>query len=173
MSAGWVFGLLKLLIRELQDAATIELQLFVSGSHLMQSHGLTVREIEEEGFHIASQVAIWSGDDSPIGVAADTGGVIASYVREPEMLATELASRQEFDVMYDRHEQNYTVYLRLGKCISKFKRLAALSKCLLAHCHQFGFCSSSARSSFCLPGTSCITTTRGSRSTNADHRSPE
>jgi UDP-hydrolysing UDP-N-acetyl-D-glucosamine 2-epimerase len=52
------YGLLKNIIKTVQASNTLELQLVVTGSHLSQTHGYTVSEIEADGFPIAHRLPI-------------------------------------------------------------------------------------------------------------------
>lgn len=62
------YGLLSGLLRELQSAPEVELQLVVTGTHLSAAFGSTVAEIERDGFEIAARLPIALDDDSANGV---------------------------------------------------------------------------------------------------------
>lgn len=66
------YGLFHPLLTALKDAGACEPRLIVTGAHLDERYGLTVREIEEDGFAIAARVPI-PLDDSGLGVARATG----------------------------------------------------------------------------------------------------
>lgn len=71
------FGLLVWLMREIDGDPDLDLQLVVTGMHLSPEFGLTVREIEAEGFEIDGRVEMLLSSDSPVGVAKSMGlGVI-------------------------------------------------------------------------------------------------
>jgi UDP-hydrolysing UDP-N-acetyl-D-glucosamine 2-epimerase len=67
------YGLLYWLLRALQDDPQIELQLVVTGAHLSPAHGMTVRNIESDGFYIAERLPILLQDDSPQGITKSLG----------------------------------------------------------------------------------------------------
>jgi GDP/UDP-N,N'-diacetylbacillosamine 2-epimerase (hydrolysing) len=68
------YGLLKKLIRSIHAAPEYELVLVVTGSHLSEKFGKTVREIEEDGFPISREIPIlYKNDDSSLGVAHAMG----------------------------------------------------------------------------------------------------
>jgi len=67
------YGLLYWLLKALQADASIELQLVVTGTHLCASFGMTVRNIEADGFVIADRVSMLLQDDSPLGVTKSMG----------------------------------------------------------------------------------------------------
>lgn len=63
------YGLLYWILRELSAARDVELQLIVTGMHVAPEFGMTVREIERDGFPIARRVEMLVAADSPGGVA--------------------------------------------------------------------------------------------------------
>jgi UDP-hydrolysing UDP-N-acetyl-D-glucosamine 2-epimerase len=71
------YGLLYWVLRDLQAESGVELQLLVTGMHLAPEFGLTVREIEKDGFAISRRVEMLLSSDTPGGVAKSIGlGVI-------------------------------------------------------------------------------------------------
>lgn len=71
------YGLLYWVLRDLQAEPGVELQLLVTGMHLAPEFGLTVREIEKDGFAIARRVEMLLSGDTPGAVAKSIGlGVI-------------------------------------------------------------------------------------------------
>ena len=75
------FGLLRPLLAELDSRADATLQLIATGTHLSDAHGRTVGEITAAGFSVAAEVSIWSGEDSSLGAALDTGNAVAEFSR--------------------------------------------------------------------------------------------
>lgn len=67
------YGLLYWLMREIAADAALKLQLVVTGAHLSQKFGSTVRVIEDDGFAIDARVDIEPDDDSAQGVARSLG----------------------------------------------------------------------------------------------------
>lgn len=63
------YGLLYWVLHELREASDFDLQLVVTGMHLAPEFGLTVSEIERDGFDIAQRVECLLSSDSPGGVA--------------------------------------------------------------------------------------------------------
>ncbi|GIM45490.1 UDP-N-acetyl glucosamine 2-epimerase [Collibacillus ludicampi] len=55
------FGLLRPIISAILQEPALELCLIVTGMHLLETHGLTVHEIEREGFPIQARVSMYSG----------------------------------------------------------------------------------------------------------------
>ncbi|MBI4354227.1 MAG: UDP-N-acetylglucosamine 2-epimerase (hydrolyzing) [Candidatus Omnitrophica bacterium] len=67
------YGIYRPVLRAIQQAEGLALRLFVTGTHLEPSFGLTVRAIEVDGFPIAERIPMGLGDDSPAGIAAAMG----------------------------------------------------------------------------------------------------
>src|SRR3990167_10163754 len=67
------YGLLKPIMQELKKDQGIALQLIVSGSHLSKDFGMTVREIENDGFHIYKRVHILTSSNAELGVSKSIG----------------------------------------------------------------------------------------------------
>ena len=67
------YGLLRGLIRRIQDDPACELQLFVTGMHLSNEFGATYREIVADGFPITQKVEMLLGSDTPSGVTKSIG----------------------------------------------------------------------------------------------------
>ena len=71
------YGLLKWLIGEISGDPELTLQLIATGMHLSPEFGLTVREIEQDGFRIDRKVEMLLSSDSAAGTAKSLGlGVI-------------------------------------------------------------------------------------------------
>jgi GDP/UDP-N,N'-diacetylbacillosamine 2-epimerase (hydrolysing) len=59
----------KSVLQEIENRSNLELKLIVTGMHLLKEFGSTIHEIEKDGFEIAERVEMYSGDDSPYGMA--------------------------------------------------------------------------------------------------------
>lgn len=70
------FGLLRPVIAALEASATLEPAVIVSGAHLSERHGLTVRDIEAEGVAIAARIPVPLASDMPINIAADMAATL-------------------------------------------------------------------------------------------------
>ncbi|UJP11494.1 UDP-N-acetylglucosamine 2-epimerase [Microbacterium sp. KUDC0406] len=73
------YGLLRGLLRAIEDDPQLNLRLIVTGTHLSDAFGHTVAEIERDGFRIAASVPIWSGTDTPVAAAEDVGRALPGY----------------------------------------------------------------------------------------------
>ena len=67
------YGILFPILCELNLSDEIVLQLIVTGSHLSPEFGLTVNEIEDDGFEITKRIESLMSSDTPIGVTKSMG----------------------------------------------------------------------------------------------------
>lgn len=67
------YGLLKRLMKRIQDTQTLTLQLIVTGMHLSPEFGLTYQEIEADGFQMDKMVEILTSSDTPVGISKSMG----------------------------------------------------------------------------------------------------
>ncbi len=67
------YGLLYWALREIESAPDLELQLVVTGMHLSSEFGLTVQQIEDDGFEINHRVEMLLSSDSAVGITKSTG----------------------------------------------------------------------------------------------------
>jgi UDP-hydrolysing UDP-N-acetyl-D-glucosamine 2-epimerase len=72
------YGIYRPVLRALERRDDVSVQLYVGGMHLLERFGLTVSEIEEDGFPIVARLDFLGPGDEPADVAAAIGrGVIA------------------------------------------------------------------------------------------------
>jgi UDP-hydrolysing UDP-N-acetyl-D-glucosamine 2-epimerase len=103
------YGLLYWVLHDLKADPGVQLQLIATGSHLSAGHGMTVRQIEADGFAVDRRVEMLLASDSATAVAKSVGlGVIG--------LSDALESLQP------------DVVVLLG---DRFEMLAAAQTCLL------------------------------------------
>lgn len=67
------YGILKNVIEQISESDELELCLLVTGTHLAAEYGMTVQEIEEDGFPIAEKADILLSSDSPASVSRTMG----------------------------------------------------------------------------------------------------
>lgn len=67
------YGLLRCLIRKLDEDEDVDCQLIVTGSHLAPEFGLTWQEIDKDGFKIAKKVEILLASDTRNGTCKSMG----------------------------------------------------------------------------------------------------
>lgn len=75
------YGHLLPVLEAIRDAPDLTLRLLVAGMHLSPDFGLTVREIEADGWTIAERVEMLEPSDSPEAVAVSTGRGVAGFAR--------------------------------------------------------------------------------------------
>ena len=67
------YGLLRWVMQGMQDSELLDLQLIVTGMHLSPEFGLTVQEIEADGFRIDRKVEMLLSSDTPVGITKSMG----------------------------------------------------------------------------------------------------
>jgi len=71
------YGLLRWIIDGIHNSSVLELQLIVTGMHLSPEFGLTIKEIENDGYYINKKIEMLLSSDSSIGICKSIGlGVI-------------------------------------------------------------------------------------------------
>jgi UDP-N-acetylglucosamine 2-epimerase (non-hydrolysing) len=73
------YGLLYWLLKSLDADPTCDQQLIVSAMHLSPEFGLTVQQIEKDGFEISDKIEMLLSSDTPVGVAKSIGVGIISF----------------------------------------------------------------------------------------------
>ncbi len=86
-------------LHELRARADVDLSLLVTGAHLAPEFGLTVREIERDGFPIAERIECLLSSDTDVGMAKTIGLATVSFAdvlarRRPDLLLL-IADRYE------------------------------------------------------------------------------
>ena len=84
------YGLLYWILHDLRADSAFELQLIVTGMHLAPEFGLTVREIEADGFVISRRVEMLLASDTSGGVAKSMGLGVIGMSDAIEQLAPDL-----------------------------------------------------------------------------------
>lgn len=75
------YGILYWLLRRLKADKAFNLQLVVTGAHLLKEFGFTFKEIENDGFKITAKVSILQSGDSPIAMAKSVGVGIIKFLK--------------------------------------------------------------------------------------------
>ena len=93
------FGLLRPVLRGLQESLDVELLLFVTGTHLSPEFGMTINEIETDGFPIKEKIEILLDSDSSVGVGKSMGlammGFAEAFARYSPDITVLLGDRYE------------------------------------------------------------------------------
>lgn len=95
------YGLLYWVLRDIRDSSSLELQLVATGTHLEPGFGMTVEQIEADGFTVDRRVFIDLADDTAGGVARAMGRAIAGVSGALESLAPDvmLVLGDRFEIM--------------------------------------------------------------------------
>ncbi|WP_258171040.1 UDP-N-acetylglucosamine 2-epimerase [Paenibacillus sp. R14(2021)] len=84
------YGLLTPLLQELNEDPDIELQLLVTGMHLSPEFGLTVRQIETDGFKIDAKVEMLLSSDTAVGITKSMGLALIGFADAMERLSPDI-----------------------------------------------------------------------------------
>lgn len=84
------YGLLYWIIKGIHDDPELELQLIVTGMHLSPEFGLTVEDIEKDGFPIAERVEMLLSSDTETAVATSMGLGIIGFAKSYERLRPDI-----------------------------------------------------------------------------------
>ena len=86
------YGLLYWLIKEIDAADDLELQIIATGMHLSPEFGLTYKQIEQDGFLINKKVEMLLSSDSEVGISKSMGLGVIGFAEafddlKPDLLA--------------------------------------------------------------------------------------
>lgn len=93
------YGLLRWIIDEVHKSPNLELQLVVTGAHLLESQGYTYKYIEEDGYPITAMVDMQIDASSKVGIAQSMGYCSIGLANTFEKLSPNLII-----VLGDRYE---------------------------------------------------------------------
>lgn len=93
------YGLLADLMRLIRDGADTALQIIATNMHLSPEYGLTVREIEADGFTVDSRVEMLLSSDTPVGTVKSVGLAAIGYADALDRLRPDLIV-----ILGDRYE---------------------------------------------------------------------
>ena len=112
------YGLLKHVMKKIEEEINLTLQLVVTGMHLSTTYGKTLSEIENDGFRVDFEVPCLSNSDSAVAIAEATGRAVIGCAAAFNKLKPDLVL-----VLGDRFE------------IFAASTAALLSKIPIAHIH--------------------------------------
>lgn len=84
------YGLLYHIIKGVHEDSSMELRLIVTGMHLSPEFGLTVREIEKDGFPIAERVEMLLSSDTESSIATSMGLGMIGFAKAYERLRPDI-----------------------------------------------------------------------------------
>lgn len=93
------YGLYRPVLAAIAAHPDLELLLVAGGMHLASEHGLTVREIEADGYEIAARVEAVPGSDDPVAIAGSIGASVGGFAEAFARLRPDLVL-----VLGDRYE---------------------------------------------------------------------
>jgi GDP/UDP-N,N'-diacetylbacillosamine 2-epimerase (hydrolysing) len=93
------YGLLYHLMKEIQEAPGLKLQIIVTGMHLSPEYGFTYKEIENDGFKIDKKIDILNSSDTPTAISNATGLGVVGFGEAFKKLSPDLII-----VLGDRYE---------------------------------------------------------------------
>ena len=73
------YGLLRSVLQEIQLAKTLQLQILASGMHLSPEFGMTIREIQSDGFNPDEAIEILLSSDTPSAICKSMGLAMIGY----------------------------------------------------------------------------------------------
>jgi len=93
------YGLLYWIIKGINDDPNLKLQLIVTGTHLSPKYGLTIKNIEEDGFPVSTKVWMRLLSDTEKAVAMSMGEGMIGFAKAYESLKPDILV-----VLGDRYE---------------------------------------------------------------------
>ncbi len=93
------FGLLRNLISRCYDENLFNVKLIVSGTHLSEKHGFTIKEIKKSGFKIDKEIDIKISSDNPFDIANSSAIGLKGFIKAFDELSSDLIV-----VLGDRYE---------------------------------------------------------------------
>ena len=73
------YGLLRLVMDGIKKSDKLELQIIATGMHLSPEFGMTICDIERDGFQVDRKLEMLLSSDTPVGVTKSTGLAIISF----------------------------------------------------------------------------------------------
>ena len=93
------YGLLRWVMEEIKGSNVLTLNLIVCGMHLSPEFGLTIKQIEEDGFKVNKKIEMLLSSDTPASIAKSMGIGLISFADALEDLKPDLIM-----VLGDRYE---------------------------------------------------------------------
>lgn len=75
------YGIYRPILRKIQADSDLRLMLFVGGMHLSPQFGLTVRDIEQDGFPITERIELPLDSDLPEGMSKALGAAVTGFAQ--------------------------------------------------------------------------------------------
>lgn len=75
------YGVCRALLEKMRADPALDLRLIVSGTHLSQQHGHTIKQIQQDGYEIAEQIEVLLSSDTPQGISKSMGIAVMSFAQ--------------------------------------------------------------------------------------------
>ena len=72
------YGILKNTLEGIQKSEKLELNIVVTGTHLMDQYGYTVKEIIDDGFRIIKEIPVKGHENEKIRIPVEMGNLMIS-----------------------------------------------------------------------------------------------
>lgn len=93
------YGIYRPVLKKIREMKDLELRLFVTGMHLAPEFGMTVKEIEEDGFPVGERIQMLLSSDTPEAISKSMGlgtiGFAQAYSRSRPDILLALGDRFE------------------------------------------------------------------------------
>ena len=93
------YGLLRWVMQEIKESNKLSLNLIVCGMHLSPEFGLTIKQIEDDGFKVNKKIEMLLSSDTPVSIAKSMGIGLISFSEALEDIKPDLIM-----VLGDRYE---------------------------------------------------------------------
>ena len=149
------YGYKKKLIGLIQKSPKLELQLIVTGMHLLKEYGLSIREIEADGYPVAAKVEMMVGGDTPSAWAKSIGLEIQNLAQvfsmfQPDLVLVTGDRAEMFAAATTAAYMNIPVaHIQAGDVSGHIDGSARHAITKLSHIH-FASCEDSAKRVECL-----------------------
>ena len=84
------YGLLRWVMEEIRESASLELQVIATGMHLSPEFGLTYRDIEADGFRIDRKLEMLLSADTPSAISKSMGVAMIGFADAYDQLRPDL-----------------------------------------------------------------------------------
>ena len=85
------YGLLRWVMEEIRESASLELQVIATGMHLSPEFGLTYRDIEADGFRIDRKIEMLLSADTPSAISKSMGLAMIGFADAFDQLRPDLS----------------------------------------------------------------------------------
>lgn len=84
------YGILKNTLKAIKKSQKLELYIVVTGAHLSEKYGYTVKEIEEDGFEVYERIPVEPENNENIRVSVEMGNLLLRFTRTLERIKPDI-----------------------------------------------------------------------------------